>query len=586
MAEETLRNFAAGSQCIVLAVLLAIFELFFTQAVGQAQFRWWIIALILVCMIEAGIKFLPARANRAVTEASKIRLLTLTSFAFGIVSSASVFFLNQGVDADGTVLLAVLSFAIAISAAITRHTIWLGSLGAIGIGLPLLGVLSYTTGNSYTGWLLPLTLLAWLCVIGLSSLLHHSFLNRAQLASQKELLLQNIEAKMRELEELRELEFASRMEAESANRSKSRFLAHVSHDLRQPLHALNLLVETIPENSVTPKTKGIIERIRDSLDMLTELFDSLLDLAMLNTGKVEVNLSTVPLEQMFQLIKREFEALADAQKITIQYSPTSLCVETDHIILRRMVQNLVSNAIKHAQCQTIEIRAHKHGDSISVSVSDDGLGILPEDQRRIFEEFIRKPGPSGKAPPQGLGLGLAIVHRLGDVLGLSIELRSEPDDGACFQITGLNQSQQPGGTAAERADEETRRARGTHALVVDDDAEVLAATEALLSKWGYTVTTQTLADFEIIDPPDIMICDFELADGKTGMDVISRIRAMFGEGIPALIITGSANPAVQTAADQQAVPVLRKPLRPAQLRSAVLTVLSSPAQIGELEANQ
>ena len=583
-ADEALNGFALVSQLIALAILFAIFEIFFTQPGGSSAFRWWGAALGAICLFEIAAKH--ASRQGADREKRALRILTVTSFVFGLISLAGVVFLFPGQGNDEKILQAILTFAIAISAAITRHTIWIASLGAIGAGLPALGIQLLAQSDQSIAWLWPISIVSWLCVIGLSWLLQNSFQNRIEIAGQKELLLQSIEAKMRELDELRKLELASRKEAEAANQSKSRFLAHVSHDLRQPLHALNLLVETIPENSVTPATQAIVARIRDSLDMLTELFDSLLDLGLLNAGKVEVNLRPVSLEPILHLIKQEFEPLAQAQGIEIHQVSRNANVRTDHLILRRMILNLVSNAIKHAECDRIDIEVLQQGARFAIEIRDNGRGISREGQSRIFEEFTREPAREGEAMPHGLGLGLAIVQRLASVLDLKVELESRPGKGALFRIAGLEEVPETADQSLTTRPGTSESAHGLKVLVVDDDAEILAATHVLLESWGYEVSTQAGAHFIGGQaPPDVLICDYELREGKTGLDVIKQHREQFKATIPALLITGNSSQGVSDQANKMGIPVLRKPIRPAQLRSALLTLFSAAPKGDDMPEN-
>lgn len=382
-----------------------------------------------------------------------------------------------------------------------------------------------------------------------------------RLRVEKEHLLERVSRQARELA-------VARAAADDANVAKSRFLAQASHDLRQPLHAIGLLLESLPEEDFEGPAGAITSRIRQSLDELSELFDALLDVTLLDTGQVKVERTRVALGD---LLARSCDGLAEAaatRGVELRIVPTRVVVESDALIVRRMLHNLVSNALQHADCRRIVVGLRRRSHGFVLQVHDDGKGIAASDQTRIFGEFTRLGDGEGRRPAAGLGLGLAIVKRLADMLGVAVTLRSVPGRGSVFSLGVLPRASSTLTDLHAGAPAPLGVAR---VLVIDDDQPTLAATASLLRKWGCVVDARTEWSGDVsASRPDLVICDWAVGAEWTALDVIADVRAVHGDALPAVVITGDSAPEVSARASAAGLLVLLKPVRPGQLRSAML----------------
>lgn len=377
-----------------------------------------------------------------------------------------------------------------------------------------------------------------------------------------------------------ELDLARRS-AEAANAAKSRFLAQASHDLRQPLHAISLYVEALPIPAGESESGRIIGRVRQSLDVLSRLFNSLLDITLLDTGQIKVQEQVFRPSELVEQIRNEFAGVAEAANVDLRVRAAPLAIRSDPVLLRRMLQNLTSNALRHGEGGGVLLAVRRKDGGATVEVYDTGGGIPEKDQRRIFEEFTRlDPARMGGAAAPGLGLGLAIVKRLADVLGHGVELRSVENHGTRFRIAGLPLA--PEGEATPLQDESIVATedglKNARVLLIDDDEVTLAAGRELLRKWGCDVETMTGWHGPPIEPPQIIICDYELSPGFTGFDAIDRLTKHMGGQPPAILISGNSSVSLRDAAKLRGIPLIHKPVRPGQLRSALLHVMASSRQ--------
>jgi signal transduction histidine kinase len=372
---------------------------------------------------------------------------------------------------------------------------------------------------------------------------------------------------------------AARAAADEANVAKSRFLAQASHDLRQPLHAIGLLLESLPEEDFEGPSAAITARIRKSLDELSELFDALLDVTLLDTGQVRVERTVFALGDLLSRMRHEFAEAAAGRGVKLRVAPTRATVDADAIIVRRILHNLVSNALQHSGCRRILVGVRRRGRGLRLEVHDDGKGIAASDQARVFGEFTRLEDGAGRRPAAGLGLGLAIVKRLADILGMDVMLRSTPGRGSVFALGMLPRARHVARAAipSEPAPSPLGVAR---VLVIDDDRATLAATASLLRKWGCVVDARTdwPGDDASTTPPDLVICDYAIGPARTALEVIDEVRDVHGASLPAVVITGDSAPEVSARASAAGLLVLHKPVRPGQLRSAMLHAVARSAE--------
>lgn len=366
----------------------------------------------------------------------------------------------------------------------------------------------------------------------------------------------------------------ARCAADEANAAKSRLLAQASHDLRQPVHAIGLLVECLRQDEPDADRQAIIRRIDRSLGGLSRLFRSLLDVATLDLGRVRPAAAPFRLAPVLADVVRQSEELARENNVTVRLVPTSLCINGDAVLIHTMVQNLLYNAVKYAPGRRVLIGCRRCRRGARIEIHDTGPGIPAEHQEDVFDEFFRLQ-PGGRAQTEGLGLGLSIVRRLAGLMGIGVSLTSRPEGGTVFRLTDLPAAPEPPdvATAAAAVPAGPRNPLdGFRVTVVDDDPAVRDGMAALLRRWGCAATVRD-------DPPtalegtDFLIVDQMLGGSVTGIAAIEALAG--GARVPAAIITGAIMPELEDRATAIGVPVLMKPVRPAQLHSLLLAVASN-----------
>jgi signal transduction histidine kinase len=358
-------------------------------------------------------------------------------------------------------------------------------------------------------------------------------------------------------------------EADAANISKTKFLAAASHDILQPLNAARLYVTSLIERGGRDDRR-LIDNIDASLEAVEEIFGALLDMSRLDTGAMRPEFASFRIDELMRQIELEFAPLAAAKGIELKYVPCSLVVRSDRRLLRRLVQNLVSNAIKYTPSGRVLIGCRRRADNLRIDVYDTGVGI-PESQRRnIFVEFHRLE--QGARIARGLGLGLSIVERVARVLGCAVELNSVAGSGSHFAIAVPRSNATPVDLPArDDTQVDPGQLAGTTALCIDNEPSVLDGMETLLHGWGCAVikapdlAAALTAISESPAMPNGLLIDYHLDHGN-GIEAIVALRARCGD-LPAILITADRSPAVREQARAEGIQVLHKPLKPAALRA-------------------
>ena len=382
---------------------------------------------------------------------------------------------------------------------------------------------------------------------------------------------ESLEARVRErTEELLRLnsELArAKAEAEDANLSKTRFLAAASHDILQPLNAARLYSTALLERDRHQGDVNLAENVATSLEAVEDILTTLLDISRLDAGAMKPELSSVPLDDLFQQLRIELEPLATEKGIKLSFVKTSLTVKTDRRLIRRLLQNLVSNAIKYTQEGRVLIGCRRKKGKVRVEVHDTGLGIPLSQQKTIFREFKRLD--EGARIARGLGLGLSIVERIARLLRHPLKLSSEPGKGSRFTIElPLTEHVAPARMKASDSPTPMAPLLGMQVVVIDNEPAIVNGMRILLEGWGCQVTPfSSLEELnEIQLPLDAIIADYHL-DRGTGLDAIRILRDQRRESLPAILITADRTQAVRDDAQANGVTVLHKPLKPAALRA-------------------
>lgn len=397
-----------------------------------------------------------------------------------------------------------------------------------------------------------------------------------QLEAQNLTLERRVAERTEELHRLN-LELArAKAEAEDANVSKSRFLAAASHDLLQPLSAARLYTTSLRERlrgAAHADQAVLAANIDESLESVEDILSALLEISHLDAGATRTEVSSFPLSDLMRQLQTEFEPLAQSRGLRLRFVRSSQRITSDRKLLRRMLQNLVANAIKYTRDGGVLIGARRFGDTIRIDVCDTGIGIPDGKRQVIFREFERLP--AGAATSGGAGLGLSIVERLSRVLKHEVGLRSQEGRGSRFSVTVPRAEAVPahvaGAVMLPSTPPRQRSLQGLVVAAIDNETQILSGLRLLLQGWDCTVAEgASLAEVEAAlsalgRAPDVIVADFHIGD-QTGLDVVRALRARYGN-CPAVLVTADRDPTIRSTANAEDVRTLYKPLKPAALRS-------------------
>jgi signal transduction histidine kinase len=369
-----------------------------------------------------------------------------------------------------------------------------------------------------------------------------------------------------------ELESA-RKKADAANRDKTRFLAAASHDLLQPLNAARLYTATLLERAGGSDLAALAHSIEASLNAVEEIMSALLDMSRIDSGALKPRPSPFQVRDLIQKIAVEFAPAAREKSISLTLVDSSAVALADRALVARIVQNLVSNAIKYTRPGGgVLVGCRSRGGRVRLDVIDTGIGFNRDQHALLFAEFSRLE--QGARMAQGLGLGLSIVERLVAAMGLSMELASVEGKGSRFSLylpKGKLQKQAP---AEGERQEVAASLAGLRILCVDNERAVLDAMEGLLTGWGCDVrSARSLKDIDkdgllVGWLPDLVLMDYHL-DQTSGLDAVEWLRHNVGGHLPAALVTADRTAAVRTLAEDRGIAVVTKPVKPAALRAAI-----------------
>jgi CheY-like chemotaxis protein len=363
-------------------------------------------------------------------------------------------------------------------------------------------------------------------------------------------------------------------EAEQAALSRARFLAAASHDLRQPLHAMGLFIDgLLPTASATQRPAVL--RLQEGAEFMGVLLDDLLEISRLDAQVLTPAIGNVSLAMLFDQLGAQHAARAAASQVRLVWEDRGLAVRSDPALLLRILGNLVGNAITHSGIEgTVLVAARRRGGRVRIEVRDNGVGIAPIHQARIFEEFYQVANTE-RDRRQGFGLGLAICARVAALLGTRIGLRSALQAGSTFslELPAADPRDVPPPAPEPVA---SSPLAGLRCLVVDDDPAILDATRALLTQWDCEVecmASGSEAMRRLADPStrfDVLLCDLQLADAEDGMEVIEAARRLQPHAL-AVLVSGATGPEALQRLRQGGVTLLTKPVAPAKLRALLST---------------
>jgi two-component system, sensor histidine kinase len=382
-------------------------------------------------------------------------------------------------------------------------------------------------------------------------------------------------------ERSQDLAIEARISADRANQAKSRFLATASHDLRQPLQALALLNRTLRTLATSADATDALAQQEQTIAAMSRLLNTLLDISKLESGGIQPSLSDFPVAEMFRELKREFSAVAADKGLELQLEDGDLCLHSDPSLVEEILRNLTANAVKYTQRGSVRLRCVRDATSILIQVIDTGIGI-PDDQiRYIFDEFYQV-GVRANGSREGYGLGLSIVKRIVDLLHLVLDVQSAPGQGSTFSIRLPIGCAENMVTVARRSPSRARAVpiRKPRILLVEDEAAVRQATRLLLTVEGYEVhDVTTLGDaMQAVKDGgevDLLITDYHLRHGVTGLQVIGALRELTGGVLKALLMTGDTSAVIRKLPQEPYLRVLSKPVDADELLSAIESLLAS-----------
>ncbi|CAM3310739.1 hybrid sensor histidine kinase/response regulator [Pseudomonas floridensis] len=358
-------------------------------------------------------------------------------------------------------------------------------------------------------------------------------------------------------------------ETEAANQAKSRFLAQASHDLRQPIHSISLFTACLRDASLGDNERRLVDNIDRALGSVEQLFRSLLDIYTLNRGEVTPRLETVDLDALLKGLASQNSEAASWAGVDIRVRSGNHHVRTDPVLLSTLLQNLISNTFKYAPGKPVLIGCRRRKGKLDIGVYDQGRGISAEHLPHLCNEFYRVREKRDR-DIEGVGLGLSIVSRIARLMSLRVSIRSTPERGTAVTIAGLPVVAASRVAPIQAIDWNTRLLGGLRVMLIEDNHSVLQATAMLLRKWGCEVQTSTRIPDAHVDC-DLVVTDFDLDRTASGADCIAYLSRLQGRRIPAIVITGHELQHVRQTLNDPEIPVLAKPVRPAELRSLLLS---------------
>jgi two-component system CheB/CheR fusion protein len=377
---------------------------------------------------------------------------------------------------------------------------------------------------------------------------------------------------------------AAKKQAESANAAKSRFLASASHDLRQPLQTLALLQALLAKIVHGEKAERLVARLDDTLGAITAMLDTLLDINEIEAGVTSAHLSVFPINGLLDRVREEFTFHAEMKGLGLRIMPCSLDVRSDSRLLEQMLRNLLSNALKYTVAGRVLVGCRRRGSILSVEVWDTGIGIPAGEVDRIFDEYRQVDNPA-RERSRGLGLGLAIVKRVGELLAHPIIVRSDFGRGSRFAVeVPIAEAHAVLTTSVEMVEPavpalKSKAGRRAAILVVEDDPDLLAVLEQSLHDEGHTVTTAVDGPGALREiarsTPDLLLADYNLPNGLSGLDLAVGLREAVGRDVPAIILTGDISAETKALVAAQHVPLLSKPVRQNELVLAIDGLLAA-----------
>ena len=379
----------------------------------------------------------------------------------------------------------------------------------------------------------------------------------------------------------------AKTEAEQANLSKTKFLTAISHDLLQPLNAARLFVAALLDHRMSTRNRRLATSVSSALEGVNGLLNALLEMSKLDAGIIKADIRPFDINGLLWELVDEYAGVARARGLEFRFVPCTGTLRSDQQLLSRIIRNFLSNAVRYTSTGRVLLGCRRLEGILRIGVWDTGPGIPDDKLDAIFLEFQQVSRPPSDRE-RGLGLGLAIVSKMAGILEHAVHVRSTVGRGSMFAVDVPLEPVPPRRPVATRAVPTALPGvslRGFHVLVVDDDPAIAAAMDTLLDTWGCQVTTATrVAEAtayarETLEPIDLIIADYHLAEGPVGLDVIEAVQSRLPTRLPALLITADRSAALRDQVRRLGHPLLNKPVKPAQLRAVITHLLSTSAPL-------
>ena len=494
----------------------------------------------------------------------------------GVVMYASDSVIHQA-------MLAILLCAMAAGSIAANAVLKVGMPGSASVVLLLLmGRMAWEDDRAH--WSMVMMLMVyWVFVLKWGQELHAVVIESLQRRHQNHDLVEQLQLQT-------EAALDAQHKAEQANQSKSKFLAAASHDLRQPMAALSLFAGVMTREKRPEQLHKLAEHVGTSVSALESLFNGLLDVSKLDAGVTQVQLKDFDLQPLLVRLINDFTPEAQQKRLTLAIPVSPARLHSDPRLLEQVLRNLVSNAIRYTALGQVAVQAEPLSSGWRLAVIDTGIGIAPEHQEKVFDEFFQV-GNAERDRSKGLGLGLSIVKRLSRLLNLHLELQSAPGTGTTLylHVPAAQMPQAP--TTASPPVERRERLPGLRVLMVDDEAPIRQAMELLLKLWQCDVriyeSLDTLVEMAATQAPatwvpDLLISDYRLQNGVYGTAVLGWAHAHWNTHIPALLLTGDTAPASLRHIEESGHRMVHKPVDPAQLHATILELLPASAKANRL----
>lgn len=395
-------------------------------------------------------------------------------------------------------------------------------------------------------------------------------LGELALARANETLERRVRERTEELTRVNEELIRAKAAADDANLGKTRFLAAAGHDILQPLNAARLYASSLVERFQAGRDYEQVRNVESSLESVEEIIGAVLDISRLDAGHMQPEFSAFRVDEILNQLRLEFEPVAQEKSLRLDIMPTTLAVRSDRRLLRRLLQNLVSNALKYTGTGRVLVGCRRRHNRVIVEVLDTGIGIPASKRKEIFMEFHRLD--DGARVARGLGLGLSIVDRIGRVLEHPVQMSSQVGGGSRFSVDIPLAVALPTAKKVAATTTSSRSLDGMLVLAIDNEPNILSGMEALLAGWNCRILTAldphqgAILIQDLGEVPDILLVDYHL-DDSNGIDAVVELRWKFGADIPAILITADRTPAVRNDAAARDIHILNKPVKPAALRA-------------------